>query len=156
MAASLIVPDLVGGERLARCHRSQRHLDQNDEEAVWMVEDRLAAEVDSLLATAPQTPALSVVEGPPGATGSCGCGQPGPEGSLSIHGTPVVINGLPLIFEHLAKRGLEPGAASGETLLKTVRIYHVIETGADEAYRTALVAAYEAFCLRRSRRDAGA
>ena len=106
----------------------------NDEEAVWIVADRLAAEVDNLLTTAPQTPALSVVESPNGATGSCGCGQPAPEGSLSVNGTPVVINGLPLIFEHLAKRELEPGAASGETLLETVRVYHAIETGADEAY----------------------
>ena len=50
------------------------------------------------------------VRDPDGGSGSCGCVRPAPESSLSVHGIPVVIDGLPLIFEHLAKRGLEPGA----------------------------------------------
>ena len=53
VAASLVVSDLVG-DRLAACHRSQRHLDKNDEEAVWIVSERIATTVDELLAAAPK------------------------------------------------------------------------------------------------------
>ena len=71
-------------------------------------------------------------------------------GQLEVNGRKEVVNGLPLIFEHLKKRGLEPGEASGDRLLETIRVYHAIEPGADAAYRTALVGAYQAFCQRRS------
>ena len=67
----------------------------------------------------------------------------------------VVINGLPLIFEHWRNGDWNRGR-TGDPLLETVRIYHAIEPGADEAYRTALVAAYQAFCQRRSAGDGGA
>ena len=55
VAASLVVTDILG-DRLARCHRSARDFDKSDEEAVWILAERIAAEVDALVATVPQEP----------------------------------------------------------------------------------------------------
>ena len=47
VAASLVVTDILGS-RAAKCHRSARDFDKADEEAVWIVAERIAAEVDAL------------------------------------------------------------------------------------------------------------
>ncbi len=144
VAASLVLTDILG-ERLSGCHRSMRDFNKADEEAIWIAAEQIAAEVDTLLATAPQAQESPAPQG----TGvACSCGSPPPEGNLRIDGKVVTINGLPLIFEHLHKRGLEPGNSGGARLLDTVRIYHPIETEEEEVYRSALVAAYAAYCLR--------
>ena len=49
VAASLVVTDILG-DRVAKCHRSARDFDRSDEEAVWTVAERIAAEVDALAA----------------------------------------------------------------------------------------------------------
>ena len=108
VAASLVVSDLVG-DRLAACHRSQRHLDKNDEEAVWIVSERIAATVDELLAAAPQVSDAPEVDASKAGSGACSCGGRPAEGQLEINGRKVVINGLPLIFEHMEKRGAGAG-----------------------------------------------
>jgi hypothetical protein len=64
---------------------------------------------------------------------------------LKIDGETVAINGLPLIFAHLHKKGLAPGEGCADRLLETVRIYHDIEPGREGAYREALVASYQEF-----------
>ena len=57
----------------------------------------------------------------PAATGACcACGSPSPNGKLTIGGESVTINGLPLIFDHLKKKGLKPGSGCADTLLETV------------------------------------
>jgi hypothetical protein len=146
VAASLNLTDILG-ERLSGCHRSQRAISRADEEAIWIVAERIAAEVDTLLASAPHSQESPA---PAGAAVGCSCGSPPPEGNLQINGKVVTVNGLPLIFEHLQKQGLQPGQGSGDRLLETVRIYHPVEPGEDEAYRFALVTAYEAYCQRHS------
>src|SRR5512137_1192807 len=60
VAASLVVTDILG-DRLAKCHRSARDFDQSDEQAVWILAERIAAEVDSLSQT---PPALQASEAP--------------------------------------------------------------------------------------------
>ena len=139
------------GDRLAGCHRSQRHLDKNDEEAVWIVSERIAATVDELLAAAPQVSDAPEVDASKAGSGACSCGWPTCRGQPARStAEKVVITGLPLIFEHLEQRGVEPGEASGDRLLETVRVYHAIKPGEGEVYRAALVGAYQAFCQRRS------
>ena len=64
-------------------------------------------------------------------------------------GKAVTVNGLPLIFQHLEKKGLQPGNGSADTLLETVRIYHAIEPEEEAAYRQALTDAYQRHCQRR-------
>lgn len=150
VAASLVVTDILG-DRVTACHRSARDFSQADEEAVWLVAERIAAEVDALAASAP--PAEQTAGPQPGAC-SCSCGSPPPEGNLMIGGKTVVVNGLPLIFDHLYKQGLRPGPQGADRLLETVHIYHAIEAVEEPAYRQALAHAYEEYCQRRSQTDA--
>ena len=67
VAASLVVTDILGS-RAAKCHRSARDFDKADEEAVWIVAERIAAEVDALAATAPQSEPAANPQ-----PGSCSC-----------------------------------------------------------------------------------
>jgi hypothetical protein len=146
VSGSLIVTDILGG-RARGCHRSTRSADTADEQAVWLVAERIAAEVDGLLAQG--MPAETNRDSAPGGA-CCSCGGPSPDGTLEINGKPVIVNGLPLILGHLQKKGLQPGNGSAETLLQTVRIYHSIKANEEAEYQSALVATYQAFCGRRS------
>jgi hypothetical protein len=67
-----------------------------------------------------------------------------------VGGKAVTINGLPLIFQQLERKGLQPGNRSADTLLETVRIYHAIEPEEEAAYRQALADAYQRYYQRRS------
>jgi uncharacterized metal-binding protein len=146
VSASLVVSDILG-EQAKTCHRSTRDADKNDEASVWLVAERIAAEVDALTASgASGEPSLA----PSSGAACCSCGGPAPQGDLKINGQSVTINGLPVIFEHLRKKGLPPEDASADKLLETVQIYHAIETSEIAAYRNALVAAYRDFCGRKS------
>lgn len=141
VSASLVVRDILG-DRANACHRSTRDADENDEAAVWLVAERIAAEVDAL------TTSRIADEATPPAAACCSCGA-SPRGDLVVGEKSVTINGLPVIFEHLRKKGLPPEESSAETLLDTVRIYHAVEPAEDAAYRIALVAAYREFCSRK-------
>jgi hypothetical protein len=145
VSASLVVTDILGGPARG-CHRSTRHADKADELAVWLVAERIAAEVDAL--TALGAPLEATEPRAPGAR--CACGSPSPDGKLVINGKSVIVNGLPLIFEHLWKKGLQPDDGGTSTLLETVKIYHRIEAHEEAAYREALEAAYRGFCTRQS------
>lgn len=139
-----MVTDILG-DRLARCHRSARDYDKSDEEAVWILAERIAAEVDTLVATVPQEPAP---EASSAASCGCACGSAPPNGNLKINGQTVRVNGLPLIFAHLYKQGLRPGDGCANQLLETARIYHEVQPGENELYRDALADAYQQYCHR--------
>jgi uncharacterized metal-binding protein len=147
VSASLVVADILGN-RAKRCHRSTRETDQADEEAVWLVAERVAAEVDALTGPTSQRQPSEISAAN---AACCACGGPSPEGTLDVCGKPIEIAGLPLIFQHLWKKGLEPDEHCGQMLLKTVRIYHSIDDGQEVDYRTALVPAYRDFCRGQSR-----
>jgi uncharacterized metal-binding protein len=145
VSASLVVTDILG-DKAAGCHRSLRDTSKIDEEAVWIVAERIAVEVDSLLVSAPRS---EPGENNVAASCACSCGSPTPKGNMQIKGKMVAVNGLPLIFEHLHKQGLEPGDHCGDQVLETVRIYHAIEPAEENAFREALAVAYKEYCLRR-------
>jgi uncharacterized metal-binding protein len=142
VSASLVVGDILG-DRAKRCHRSTRDADKTDEQAVWLVAERVAAEVDALMAAQPRAESS---EAPATGAACCACGSPSPDGKLTINGELVTINGLPLIFDHLKKKGLRPGDESADTLLQSVKIYHAIEPDQEAGYRDALLSAYAAYC----------
>lgn len=146
VAASLVVTEILG-DRVEQCHRSARDFGQTDEEAVWTVAEQIAAEVDAVsTADSPST----VIPSPEGTSGGCACGGRPAEGNLQLNGRTVTVQGLPLIFEHLQRQGLEPGNGSAEQLLETVRIYHAIEPCEESVYHEALAAAYSEYCQRRA------
>jgi uncharacterized metal-binding protein len=145
VSASLVVGDILG-DRAKGCHRSIRDADRADDEAVWLVAERIAAEVDALGTAVPGE--LSDLQAAGGAC--CTCGSPSQEGTLKIKGEAVSIAGLPLIFQQLQKKGLPPNHECGDTLLKTVRICHFIDVGDEIDYRDALVATYRDYCRQQS------
>jgi hypothetical protein len=142
VSASLVVTDILGGPARG-CHRSTRNAETADEQAVWLVAEHIAAEVDHL--SVQGTPAKANADSAGGGAG-CACGGPSPDGKLTINGKSVTINGLPLIFDHLKKKGLQPGNGCVDTLLQSVKVYHPIETDQEAGYRDSLVAAYQAYC----------
>ena len=144
VSASLVVGDILG-DRAKGCHRSIRDADKADEEAVWLVAERIAGEVDALAGSAVclESGRDSAADG-----ACCACGKPSPNGKLHIEGKAVALAGLPLIFAQLRKKGLQPTDDCGNALLATVKIYHAIQPGEEAAYRDALVAAYHAYCQR--------
>ena len=146
VAASLVVTDILG-DRLAKCHRSARDFDRSDEEAVWAVAERIAAEVDVLSAAAPHPQPDSASQG---ASCGCSCGRPAADGNLRLNGKTVTVNGLSLIFDHFHKEGCEPGSGCADRLLETVCIYHAIDPGEEVHYRDALVKAYAEFCQQKA------
>lgn len=137
---SLVVTEVLG-ERVKKCHRSARDFDQADEEAVFLLAERIAGEVDSLSQVVPEEQASSAT-----ACG-CSCGSPPPEANIRLGGRTVVVNGLPLVFAHLFKQGLRPGIGCAEEVLRMASIYHEIPDEERDSYRSALAAAYEAYCL---------
>jgi uncharacterized metal-binding protein len=141
---SLIVNEVLG-ERVAKCHRSSRDFDRFDEEAVFLLAERIAAEVDSLSQAIPEEPTS---QNPGTASCGCACGSPPPEANIQLDGKTVAVNGLPLIFAHLYKQGLRPGPDCAEQVLQTASIYHEIRDEQRESYRSALAAAFEAYCSR--------
>lgn len=142
VGASLVVLDILG-ERAAGCHRSLRDADQADEQAIWIVAERIASGVDSLFALS-KCSEVSASEDTNAAC--CSCGVPTQEGKLDVGGVAVTINGLPLIFDHLMKKGLVPDDACGDMLLETVRIYHPIGCNEEAVYRESLCMAYRTYC----------
>ncbi|MCE5301659.1 MAG: putative zinc-binding protein [Planctomycetaceae bacterium] len=140
---SLVVSDILGDMAKA-CHRSTRHADKTDEKAVWMAAERIASEVDLLTRSVRmESNGDSAAEG-----ACCACSKPSQEGKLEINGKTVVINGLPLIFEQLRKKGVEPRSDRADVVVKAVSVYHFIDANEEADYQKALLTAYQAYCSR--------
>jgi hypothetical protein len=149
VAASLVITDILG-DRVATCHRSARDFDRSDEEAVWIVAEKIAAEVDTLAAAHPEAEVKAN-----GTSSDCGCacgGRPA-EGNLRLDGKTVTVNGLPLIFDQLFRMGVAPDESQADRLLNAVRIYHAIEAHEDDWYRHAVAQAYRSYYRGRTQPD---
>ena len=140
VSGTLVVSDILGTESSA-CHRSSRDASQVDKEAVWAVAERIAAEVDTVLAElSPRD--LAVTES---SAAQCACSSPLPGGKLTIKGQVLSIPGLPLIFEQCAERGVPADGSDGAALLDAVKIYHGVAPEDEAEYRSALLVAYQEF-----------
>jgi uncharacterized metal-binding protein len=143
VSGALIVSEILGTQPSA-CHCSSRDACQADKEAVWAVAERIAAEVDRVLADA--TPPDAAAAGTGG--GQCACSSPLPGGSITIKGAKVEVAGLSLIFEQCAERNIPADITGCAALLEAVRIYHHIQPEEEADYRSALLAAYQDFRCR--------
>ena len=138
--SALVVTNILGTQATG-CHRSLRNASQSEKEAVWAVAERIAAEVDTVLAEAePRDGATAPTNG-----AQCSCSSPTPGGKLTISGAAVSIPGLPLIFEQCAEQNVPADLTGCTALLETIRIYHRILPEEEGAYRSALLAAYQEF-----------
>jgi hypothetical protein len=144
VSASLVVSDILG-DRAKGCHRSTCNADKADEEAVWLLAERIASEVDALVSSAVhrEPSDASAADG-----ACCACSRPSQDGKLAIKGKPVAIAGLPLIFQQLQKKGLKPDQDCADTLVKTVSVYHFIDAHEEADYRDALATAFREYCER--------
>lgn len=140
VSSALVVTDILG-TRALDCHCSCRDASQPDREAVWAVAERIAAEVDTVLAEGATHNGTSTVTN--GA--QCSCSRPMPGGTLTIAGAAVSIPGLALIFEQCAERNIPADTTGSAALLDAVKIYHRILPEEEAAYRSALLAAYQDF-----------
>ncbi len=140
VSGALVVSDILGTEA-ADCHRSCRDASHADKEAVWAVAERIAAEVDNVLAEA--TPVNTAAPG--NSAGQCACSSPLPGGKITINNKTVTIAGLPLIFEQCAERGVSASEGDGAALLDVLKIYHSIAPEDEAEYRSALLETYQAF-----------
>jgi uncharacterized metal-binding protein len=138
VTAAIVVSELLGTASEG-CHRSLRDASEEDETAIWAVAERIAAEVDTVLATAAPRDATETAS----STYQCGCSSPQPGGKLTIRGKLLSVPGLPLIFEQCAAGGIPAG--DGAALLDAVKIYHSIAPEDEPEYRSALLAAYLEF-----------
>jgi len=142
VSAALVVSEILG-EPCEACHRSSRERGQADQEAVWGVAERIAAEVDAVLAqSAPEGIPAETVE-----SEACACSHPVPGAKLTVNGEIVTVAGLPLIFEQCAEQGVPADEPGSRQLLETVKIYHPVPPEAESLYRQALLEAYQQFCL---------
>ncbi len=139
VSAALVVSDILGTES-SDCHRSSRDASQVDKEAVWAVAERIAAEVDTVLAEV--APGDAPVRA---SAAQCACSSPLPGGKVTIKGKAITITGLPLIFEQCAERDVPANDGDGAALLDVVKIYHGVAPEDEAEYRSALIAAYQAF-----------
>ena len=140
VSSALVVTGILGTRALG-CHRSSRDSSPPDQEAVWAVAERIAAEVDIVLAQTGQRDAAADGIG----TARCSCSSPVPGGTLAILGATVSIPGLALIFEQCAERNIPADTGGCTALIDAVKIYHRILPEEEAGYRSALLAAYQDF-----------
>jgi uncharacterized metal-binding protein len=136
---ALVVTDILGGKAVG-CSRSLRGLTEADENAVAAVADRIAAEVDELIAEGVKP---EMDEDPDADV--CSCMKPVQTGSVCVHGKRVEIDALPMVFAKLASDGMRAEEANASALLETVKMFHYIAPEEESDYRDALLAAYRVF-----------
>ena len=142
VSVALVVPEVLGHAG-SGCHCSTQALTEVDTEAVWTVAERIAAEVDAVLASSATFSAESTPAGAGNA--QCACSSPLPGGRLSIDGRTVEIPGLPLIFAQFAEKAAKADGDPAAELLDLVKIYHPIPPAEHDAYKNALLAEYQNF-----------
>lgn len=145
VSGALVVSEILG-TAASGCSRSARHPSPADKEAVWIVAERIAADVDRILAE--EAPAY---EGVATDGGDCDCSKPVPGMSVRINDADVTIPGLQLIFEQCLNRSVPADDDGSADLLTAAKIYHRISAEDEAAYRPALLAAYQRFIRTRSR-----
>ena len=139
VARALVVTDILGGEA-AGCSRSLRGRTEADEKAVAAVADRIAAEVDALMAEDAQP---EMQEDPDADV--CSCMKPAQTGSICVRGHQVEIDALPKVFAKLASEGMRAEEGNASALLETVKMFHYIAPEEEPDYREALLVAYRTF-----------
>jgi uncharacterized metal-binding protein len=140
VSGALIVSEILGSNS-AQCIRSSRGASKADQEAVWIVAEQIAAEVDRVL---DQVKTTSAEKSSIGA--ECACSTPLRGGEISIGGATVTIPGLQMIFAQCLERGIPADDSGSAALFGAVKVYHRILPEEDAKYRAVLLIAYRDFC----------
>jgi uncharacterized metal-binding protein len=152
-AASLVVTDLLEARGLEKPHGC-RNLDQAGRQAVEVVAQVVAGQVDELLDKAWSRTAstfidIEEVEAPQPAAASvrasCACGSGIPVQEVSVNGSRVRMVALPLIFRQMYEAGKAPGQVNAAELLETVKIYNPVPAGEESDYLEMLGREYQTY-----------
>ena len=142
VSVALVVPEILK-QAASSCHCSTQTLTEEDTEAIWAVAERIAAEVDSVLASSAPDGVESA--GPGAEKAHCACSSLLPGGKLTVGSKTVDIPGLPLIFAQFTEKAAKAGGDQATALLDLVKIYHPITAEEQDAYKNALWAEYRKF-----------
>jgi len=139
VACSLVVSDILG-DQAASCSRSLRHRTQADAQAVAIVAERIAAEIDALMSEGaqpemPEDPSADV----------CACMKPVNTGLVTVKGQQVEIPALPLVFAEYAKQGLRADDAAAAGLIAKAKVFRYIAPEEEDEYTKALLEAYRVY-----------
>jgi uncharacterized metal-binding protein len=151
LSANLVVSRVVAENGLPQ-PQGLRRLNAAGMSAVDLTADQVATWVDELLGRPGDDLDEAVPPAPLAATSSveaqatCSCGSGIPIQQLMIDGQPVTLIALPLVFQQLKEGGKGADEVSAPQLLEAVRIYNPIPADAEEAYASALLREYAAFC----------
>jgi len=74
VSTALIVSDILG-DKAKLCHRSIRDANKHDDEAIWIISECIASEVDALINMEAKDP---INEFQPAGNACCACGGPSP------------------------------------------------------------------------------
>lgn len=140
VSSALVVSEILG-TTVASCHCSCRETSAADKEAVWAISDRIAAEVDAVLAETAENEAGTTQA----RVGECACSSPLPVGTLAINGRTVSVTALSSIFGQCLERGIQGNEGDGVDLLRAVKVYHRIEREDEPEYQRVLLQAYRDF-----------
>jgi len=136
VSGALIVSEILGTAAKG-CSRSSRSASKPDKEAVWIVAEHVAAEVDRVLAEVTNVPSEKT-----STEVECACSRPLAGGTVTIGRTTVTIPGLHLIFEQCLDRSIPADESGSKDLLEAVKIYHRILPEEETEYRNVLLSAY--------------
>jgi uncharacterized metal-binding protein len=125
---------------------ASRQMTAADADAIEIVAEQIAAQVDRLL---PEFAGALAASYDPSA-GECACERSLPVSQIEAVGRTISIPGLPLIFERFAKIGLSAGDASGPRLLQAANNYGAIKPEEEAEAQAALLVAYRSYCEQRS------
>ncbi len=150
-AASVVVDEIVAQAGIHGV-AGRRQLNAAGQQAVKATAERIALLVDEILGNAGdhhtaalETPAPDEGLQAEGET-TCSCGSGIPVQNVLIGGEMVTFIALPLIMQQFRAAAKVPDANTARELLDTARIYTAVPDGADEAYASALLRVYTAFC----------
>lgn len=144
VSRALVVSDLLG-ETALNCRRSLRDQGKTDKEAVRLVAEAIAAEVDAVQAETQ----VGETKGSPSDGGAdlsiCACMKSLATGNLIVRGQEVEVAALPIVLQQSVERGLRADQSAGRTLLEAVKVFHYVSPEEEADYQEALVKLYRAF-----------
>lgn len=149
-AAEIVVKDMVSERHLGPVE-GRRRLNEAGQNAVGVVAERVAEEVDRLLKVRWDRRAGTSAEAsgpsaaPPAAAATCSCGSGVPVQDLRVDGDTVTVAALPLLLDQFRLSGRLPGPDSARDLLREVALYNRLPDHPEDAYLHALERAFAAF-----------
>jgi hypothetical protein len=150
-AGSIVVSDLINQQHLGK-PEGKRKLNQAGMQAVDIVAEQVAGQVDQLLGKAwsrregkfdqPE----SSEESNEAVQATCSCGSGIPIQKLDINGKEITLVALPIIFQNFWEGKKLPSDTVVLEIMEMVKIYNGIDPADEPGMTKAVANAYETFC----------